>query len=669
MNKYYNEAIIGNKNIVASFSKKGEMLRLFYPTRDYKQFIENMHTGVKVNDSAIIYLHEDINNEYEQYYTENTNILNTKIKNTYFNLSILQTDFVPISKDIIIKKLTFTNQNTIDLNVNFLIYSKLLSNYNNMVGSKVENNILMQYSHDYTYSIFSKTPILSYRLNNSNEDIKSGLLYDKDYIGMASDSAVSFDIGMLKPGESKEIEIFIHINDNKQKYKFDEIIEEIEKIRKTDTIKELENTKKYWEEFVKSHDGLEIFTKKEKWQKLLTGEEQTNESTYKKYLEMRKVYVRSILLFPLLSNEETGGISASIEIDEARTKSGRYSYCWPRDAVFVTKALDILKMEKQTTKFYTNFSKQTQSKNGMWEQRFYTDGRLAPCWGYQIDETASIIYGIYEHYKITKDKNFLIKTYQMCEKAVKALTKFQLGTFSNGGTITFENINTKGQLGALENKLSKILKLQKIYNDEIVKTYESYDLWEMNEGIHLYSLSAIYAAFEAMIKIKRELNISEGIEELENSAEYIKNYCLNKFYDEQTKTFKRNNKDNITDISILGVVVPFKMLDKNNQIVKNTIQKIDLNLRTYTGGYIRFKNDNYLGGNNPWPIATLWMALYNIENKKLAEARKQIEFVTKTSTNSGLLAEQVDNETMKAKWVIGLGWSHAMYIIALKSLL
>lgn len=29
MKKYYNEAIIGNKNIVASFSKKGEMLRLF----------------------------------------------------------------------------------------------------------------------------------------------------------------------------------------------------------------------------------------------------------------------------------------------------------------------------------------------------------------------------------------------------------------------------------------------------------------------------------------------------------------------------------------------------------------------------------------------------------------------------------------------------------------
>ena len=437
MNKYYNEAIIGNKNIVASFSEKGEMLRLFYPTRDYKQFIETMHTGVKVNDSNIIYLHEDINNEYEQYYTDNTNIINTKIKNTYFNLVVLQTDFVPISRDMIIKKLTFTNENNIDLNVNFLIYSKLLSNYNNMVGSKVENNVLMQYSHDYTFSIFSKTPILGYRLNNSSEDIKSGVLHDKDYIGMANDSAVSFDVGTLKPGESKEIEIFIYINNNKEKYKFDEIIQEIEKLREIDTKKELENTRKYWEEFVKKHDGLEIFTQEEKWQRLLTGEEQINEVTYKKYLQMRKIYARTILLFPLLSNEETGGISAAIEIDENRTKSGRYSYCWPRDAVFVTKALDILKMHEQTTKFYTNFSKQTQSKNGMWEQRFYTDGRLAPCWGYQIDETASIVYGVYEHYKMTKDKSFLEETYEMCQRATEVLAKFPLGTFPNGISGTF----------------------------------------------------------------------------------------------------------------------------------------------------------------------------------------------------------------------------------------
>ena len=94
--KYYNDAIIGNKNIRATFSKKGELLRLYYPSVDFKQFIDFYRVGVKINDSGIIYLHEDINNRYNQYYTENTNILNTEIENTYFNLQIKQTDFVSI---------------------------------------------------------------------------------------------------------------------------------------------------------------------------------------------------------------------------------------------------------------------------------------------------------------------------------------------------------------------------------------------------------------------------------------------------------------------------------------------------------------------------------------------------------------------------------------------
>ena len=644
--KYYNEAIIGNDKIVASFSSKGEMLRLFYPTRDCRQFVDTMLAGIKVNDSAIIYLHDDINNQYEQYYTDDTNIINTKIKNTYFNLSVLQTDFVSLTQNVMIKKLVFTNENTIDLNINFLIYSKLLSSFNNMVGTKIENNIFMQYSHNYTYCIFSKTPILSYRLNNSKEEIKSGVLQDKDYIGMANDSAVSFDIGMLKPVESKEFEIFIYINNNREEYQFDEIIEDVEKIRKIDINKELKSVEKYWKNYVKEHDGLEILTKKEKWQKLITGKQVVDEETYKKYEQMKNIYTRSILLFPLLSNKETGGISAALEVDEERDKCGRYSYCWPRDAVFVTKALDILNMHEETEKFYTIFSKNTQSKNGMWEQRFYTDGRLAPCWGYQIDETASIVYGVYEHYKQTKDKNFLKQTYPMCQKAIVTLG-VTIGTFLNVASVPFDTSDEK----------------------EIFVTHESYDLWEMHEGIHLYSLSAIYSAFNAMSIIEKELDENADTSKLENYAEQIKEYCLNNFINKNDNTLKRNNKDNICDISVLGSVVPFEMLDKNQKEVKNTIEKINLNLRTYTGGYLRFENDNYIGGNNPWPIATLWMTLYNIEIGNKEEAIKQIEFVAQTATKHGFLAEQVDNETMKSKWVIGLGWSHAMYIIALSQLL
>ena len=37
--------------------------------------------------------------------------------------------------------------------------------------------------------------------------------------------------------------------------------------------------------------------------------------------------------------------------------------------------------------------------------------------------------------------------------------------------------------------------------DEKEEEYKSYDLWEENEGIHSYSLAAIFSSFDIMLKI------------------------------------------------------------------------------------------------------------------------------------------------------------------------
>ena len=117
--KSMNDAIIGGKNIVASYSKKGELLRLMYDMPDYRQFVDFFHTGVKINDSNIIYLHQDINNHYKQYYEEDTNVLNTEITNTYFNLKIKQTDFVSLKKNVLIKDIHLKTRETLSLMLAF----------------------------------------------------------------------------------------------------------------------------------------------------------------------------------------------------------------------------------------------------------------------------------------------------------------------------------------------------------------------------------------------------------------------------------------------------------------------------------------------------------------------------------------------------------------------
>ena len=630
-NKYLNEAIIGNKKIIATFTSKGEMQRIYFPSRDNKQYINYFHTGVKINESDLIYLHDDINNTYKQYYDTDTNILNTEITNTYFNLKILQTDFVLIKENVLLKKYTFFNEGKIDLNTEFYIHSELLSDTNNFVGCKIVDGGMMQYAHDFVFSTFAKgKDIIKHQINGSINNIKRTEIFDKDYIGMSKDTSIAYEIGTIKPYEKKELEICIVIDENKN---VSDIEDEIERIKRIDFEKEYMNTKSYWRKYVKQHNGL----------KIKEPENSYDERIY-------EIYKRSILLFPLLTNVDTGAIIASPEIDENFTKCGRYAYCWPRDAVFMTKAMDILKMNKETEKFYKVFCKKTQSKNGMWEQRFYTDGKLAPCWGYQVDETASVVYGVYEHYKYTKSEKFLKENLPMCEKAIDFLKRYVKDW------------------------------LEKPEETKEHKYHVSYDLWEMCEGVHLYSLASIYSAFSSILKmydilgkdvsefennrLKQE-KVEKSKKEIERMQLEIKKYINKYLYDEDKKSYVRNPEDKKMDISIIGAVTPFEVFKPKEKKIQNTVERINLSLRTYTGGYQRFENDNYMNG-NPWPISNLWMTLYYLETGEKKKAKETFDFVIKTAGKHYFLGEQVDNETLKPNWVIGLGWSHAMFIIVLE---
>ena len=256
MEKYYNDAIIGNTNIVASFTKYGELLRMYYPNRDYKQAINFFHMGLKINDSNIIYLHKDINNLYEQYYDEDTNILNTEIFNTYFNLKVIQTDYISIRENILVRKYKFINENAIDLDLNLLVHSGLNSNPNNRISGMCRNDTLMQYNHEYMMCTFSKERLLSSQINNTSANINDGKIWDKDYVGMSDNSSISYDLGTIKPNEIREFELYIYIDDSKNG--LDSIEKTVDRIRKLDFRTEYEAVKKYWKKYLKDHNGLEL---------------------------------------------------------------------------------------------------------------------------------------------------------------------------------------------------------------------------------------------------------------------------------------------------------------------------------------------------------------------------------------------------------------------------
>ena len=68
-------------------------------------------------------------------------------------------------------------------------------------------------------------------------------------------------------------------------------------------------------------------------------------------------------------------------------------------------------------------------------------------------------------------------------------------------------------------------------------------------------------------------------------------------------------------------------------------------------------------GGNAWIISSLWLALYYIEAGNIDRARELYDWVTEHADDKGFLAEQIDKDTGNPAWIVGLSWSHALYII------
>lgn len=613
--KYFNDAILGNDEIVMSLNKKGKLLRLFYPTPDFRQFFKDVDVLFKINDKEIYDVNDDFTSVYKQYYIENTNIVKTEIINSKYNLKVIQTDFCMLNEAVLVRRYEFENLSDKDLSIRTIVHADAITNENVDTSGYFKNDCLIQYNHTAAATFFSNYPIDKYKVNNMSKDLSLDF-ENKEYIGLSSASTMFLKPVELKAKEIKEIDIYLHLNDNTKMGVLNDLDNEINRIRKINIVDKENETIKYWEKYVKKYTKHDF--------KRLTP-------------KMRQIYVRSILLLDLLYNKQTGGVSVAVEVDEAKEQSGRYSFCWPRDAYYVMIAFDILGMHDKTEKYFESFCKITQSRSGRWEQRFYTDGTLAPCWGYQIDETAIIPIGVYKHYEVTKKKTFLKNNLKMVENAYVYLDEY----------------------------IEKILKGEES---------DSFDLWEMYQGETIFGVASVYGAMEAILNIYnviyndfsdnrlKQEQIRNKQEKIRTNMVKLKQYIIDNFYSEEKKSFVRAKDDSRIDISALSLVHMFKIFTPEDKKITRTIETIDMVLRTYTGGYIRFENDTYMGGYNPWSIANMWLACYYMELGEYEKALENLQFVVNTASDLGFIPEQIDNETLKPKWVIGLTWAHGMFI-------
>jgi oligosaccharide amylase len=367
-----------------------------------------------------------------------------------------------------------------------------------------------------------------------------------------------------------------------------------------------------------------------------------------------------------MADERTGSIIAAPEFDENFSRCGGYAYCWGRDAAFITTALDRAGLTNLSDRFY-EWTLTAQDANGAWQQRHYHDGTLAPSWGIQLDEGASILWGMYQHYLVLKNEEqsqFLHQVWNAVEAGANYLVQMM--------------------------------------DKETGLPRASRDLWEERGAQHTYTAAAVYAGLHAAASFADVSDRPNLASIWRSASEQIADAILHSCWNEPNQVFYRGLKlevtesayieaqqqgyatsktsrekgypvymleqDRVVDVSLLGISVPFAVIPASHEYAVKTADTIERLLTSpVVGGIKRYEDDNYIGG-NPWILTTLWLAQYRIQNGQLDEAKALLHWVIDHQTATGLLPEQVDRETGKTAWVVPLTWSHAMFILAVHML-
>ena len=140
--------------------------------------------------------------------------------------------------------------------------------------------------------------------------------------------------------------------------------------------------------------------------------------------------------------DEKGGIVASLDSDMMLYGKDSYTYVWPRDAAFVAIALDKAGYSSVTKRFY-DFCGKVLHDDGYLHHRFQPDYSLGSTWQsttiqkdwlrnkilqlpIQEDETATVIWGLWQHYKYSNDIEFIESIYKpFIEKATEFMLEFR----------------------------------------------------------------------------------------------------------------------------------------------------------------------------------------------------------------------------------------------------
>jgi GH15 family glucan-1,4-alpha-glucosidase len=330
-----------------------------------------------------------------------------------------------------------------------------------------------------------------------------------------------------------------------------------------------------------------------------------------------------------------------------------YSYIWPRDAGLVANAMDLAGYPIPAQRFY-EFAARVIEKEGYLLHKYNPDGTLASSWHpwydgvapqlpIQEDETALVIWALWQHFVLYRDLEFIKPLYR---PLIKRAADFMVS-----------------------------------YRDEKTKLPSpSYDLWEERRGILSYTVGAVFGGLTAASLFCTVFGETEKAETYQKAASEIRDGASKYLWQEQLGRFCRMiyykgnslEVDAHCDASLWGLFA-FGMYMPHDPRVKATMDGLykKLWIPSKVGGMARYEEDDYYRvrrdfTGNPWFISTLWFADYLVRKsatlEDLKEAEKILKWVAEHALPSGVLAEQLNPSTGVPLSVSPLTWSHGTYV-------
>lgn len=364
------------------------------------------------------------------------------------------------------------------------------------------------------------------------------------------------------------------------------------------------------------------------------------------------LYKRSLLIVHTQIDAD-GAILAANDHDVTVRATDHYSYLWTRDGAFVANALDRAGYSHLTRKFF-RLCGEIVHKDGYFLQKYNADGTVASGWHaswdvnrqervfpIQEDETALVLWALWEHYERYRDIEFAHRLYR---KLTVPCAEF----------------------------------LESYRDPDTGLPKPSWNLWEDRHGVHTFTCASVVAGLRAAMNFSVLFAEYDRGERYRSAAEEIHAAMASQLYSKDLGRFLRSlqstgngglEPDATVDASLfatfyLGCFAP------DDPMVTGTMSAIRDTL-SVGGGTARFQNDGYMRTSesitgNPWFICTLWLADHYIAaattREDLEPALEILNWVVDRSLPSGVLSEQIDPASGNYVSVSPLTWSHSTFI-------